>query len=157
MFEMKMAMAEDAELIAVQRCRMFAEMGWPNDERMQAMAENFVPWVRAKLNDGSYLGWLVSSDGRVVGGGGMLLMDFPPHWRDARPMRAYLLNFYVEPEFRGRGLAQGLLKAAVEEAKRREIKVVSLHASKFGKPLYERSGFEVSNEMVLWDTESFVS
>ena len=157
MFETRLATAEDAELIVEQRRRMFVEMGLPDDARMRAMMENFVPWVRAKLKDGSYLGWLTSADERVIAGGGMLLMDFPPHWRDARPMRAYLLNFYVDPEFRGRGLAQGLLKAAVEEARRREIKVVSLHASKFGKPLYERSGFEISNEMVLWDTESFVS
>jgi len=27
--------------------------------------------------------------------------------------------------------------------------VVSLHASKFGKPLYERNGFAMSNEMLL--------
>jgi hypothetical protein len=29
------------------------------------------------------------------------------------------------------------------------MKVVSLHASTFGKPLYERNGFELSNEMIL--------
>jgi len=27
--------------------------------------------------------------------------------------------------------------------------VVSLHASKFGKPIYERNGFEPSTEMML--------
>jgi hypothetical protein len=37
----------------------------------------------------------------------------------------------------------------VEDARRRGIKVVSLHASKFGKPLYERNGFELSSEMIL--------
>jgi ribosomal protein S18 acetylase RimI-like enzyme len=79
----------------------------------------------------------------------MWLMDFPPHWMDAEPVRAYLLNFYVEPEFRGRGLASELLTTAVEDARRRGIKVVSLHASKFGKPLYERNGFEPTNEMIL--------
>lgn len=36
------------------------------------------------------------------------------------------------------------------DARRRGIKVVSLHASKFGKPLYERNGFEATNEMILW-------
>jgi len=55
----------------------------------------------------------------------------------------------VEPAFRGHGLAFELLKATVEDAQRRRIKVVSLHASKFGKPLYERNGFEPTNEMLL--------
>jgi hypothetical protein len=27
--------------------------------------------------------------------------------------------------------------------------VVSLHASEFGRPLYERNGFEATNEMML--------
>jgi predicted acetyltransferase len=52
---------------------------------------------------------------------------------------------------RGRGLARALLALAVDEAKARGIKVVTLHASKFGKPLYEQNGFEMSNEMRLRD------
>jgi len=116
---------------------------------LETMKANFVVWVRPRLQDGSYLGWLVQEGKRVVAGAGMWLMDFPPHWMDAIPLRAYLLNFYVEVEFRGHGLAYALLKTTVEDARRRGVKVVSLHASKFGKPLYERNGFELSNEMIL--------
>jgi GNAT superfamily N-acetyltransferase len=128
---------------------MFVDAGQAEDAKLQTMMENFVVWVRPRLSDGSYVGWLVEENGGVVAGAGMWLIDFPPHWMDAEPMRAYLLNFYVDPGFRGRGLAYDLLKTAVEEARRRGIKVVSLHASKFGKPLYERNGFEATNEMIL--------
>lgn len=113
------------------------------------MVGRFVPWVEERLEDGSYAGWLVVEGERVVAGAGMWVMEFPPHWRDPEPQRAYLLNFYVAPEARGRGLAFGLLKTAVEEARRRGIKVVTLHASRFGRPIYERNGFEASNEMML--------
>src|SRR5215469_2301146 len=142
MFETRMATEADAELITEQRRRMFVEMGQPDDERMQVMLRNFVPWVQERLRDGRYIGWLVTRRGEVLAGAGMLLMDFPPNWRDPEPLRAYLLNFYVEPEARGRALAYELLKTAIDEAKRRGIKVVSLHASQFGRPLYERNGFE---------------
>ena len=128
---------------------MFVDAGQAEDETMQAMMENFLTWVRPRLSDGSYVGWIVEEDGRAVAGAGMWLIDFPPHWMDAEPVRAYLLNFYVDPAFRGRGLAYDLLTTAVEDARRRGIKVVSLHASKFGKPLYERDGFEPTNEMIL--------
>jgi ribosomal protein S18 acetylase RimI-like enzyme len=111
---------------------------------------NFIPWVRAKLIDGSYVGWLTEQDGCVVAGAGMMLMDFPPHWMDPQPVRAYLLNVYVEPEFRRRGLASHLLEMAVKDAHRRGIRVVSLHASKFGRPLYALNGFAPTNEMILW-------
>ena len=149
MFETRLATVADAGLIAEQRCRMFVDAGQGDGVSLDAMKANFEVWVRPRLEGGSYIGWLVQEDERVVAGAGMWLMDFPPHWMDAMPLRAYLLNFYVEPEFRGHGLAYALLKASVEEARRRGIKVISLHASKFGKPLYERNGFGVSNEMLL--------
>ena len=76
-------------------------------------------------------------------------MDFPPHWMDAEPVRAYLLNFYVAPDARGRGLAETMLRTALDEARRRGIGVVSLHASRMGRPIYERNGFEGTNEMLL--------
>jgi GNAT superfamily N-acetyltransferase len=149
MLETRLAAEVDAELITEQRRRMFVEMGQPDDDRMQVMLRNFVPWVRERLKDGRYVGWLVTEGKGTVAGAGMLLMDFPPHWRDPEPQRAYLLNFYVAPEARGRGLAYGLLRTAIDEAKRRGIRVVSLHASQFGRPLYERNGFEATNEMML--------
>jgi GNAT superfamily N-acetyltransferase len=129
---------------------MFAEAGLADEAAMVPMIERFVPWVRAKLDDGSYVGWLTEDDGELVAGAGMWVMEFPPHFMDEDPRRAYLLNFYVAPAMRGRGLARELLARATAEAKARGIKVVSLHASKFGRPLYERSGFVQSNEMLLF-------
>jgi GNAT superfamily N-acetyltransferase len=150
MFETRLAGAEDAELVAHQRMRMFVDAGQAEEgAAMLRMMENFVAWVRPRLQYGSYVGWLVEEGVRAVAGAGMWLMDFPPHWMDAEPVRAYLLNFYVDPEFRGRGLAYELLKTAVDDARRRGIKVVSLHASQFGRPLYERNGFEGTSEMML--------
>lgn len=146
----RLAGVEDAELIAYQRRRMFVDAGQAEDgpamERMQA---NFGEWVRPRLQAGSYIGWIVEEGEAAVGGAGMWLMDFPPHWMDPEPVRAYLLNFYVDPAMRGRGLAYRLLKMSVEEARSRGVKVVSLHASKFGRPIYERNGFEPSTEMML--------
>jgi GNAT superfamily N-acetyltransferase len=144
-----MATVEDARLIAGQRRRMFAESGQADAETMGRMEENFVAWVRPRLADGSYLGWLMEEDGRVVAGAGLWLMDFPPHWMDAEPVRGYLLNFYTEPTHRGRGIAGQMLEVTVGEARRRGIGVVSLHASKFGRPIYERNGFAGTNEMML--------
>ncbi len=128
---------------------MFTDAGQAEGVPLDPVKANFIAWVQPKLLDGSYVGWMVQEGERVVAGAGMWLMDFPPHWMDAAPLRAYLLNFYVEPEFRGHGLAYALLKTTVEDARRRGIKVVSLHASKFGKPLYERNGFEPTTEMWL--------
>jgi ribosomal protein S18 acetylase RimI-like enzyme len=153
MFETRLATEADAELISEQRRRMFVDSSLSNDARLKEVTEKFVPWVRERLVDGRYVGWLTAEDGRVVAGAGVLFMDFPPHWMDPEPVRAYLLNVYVEPEFRGRGLARELLEIAVKDAQQRGIKVMSLHASTFGRPLYERNGFKSTNEMILWSEE----
>src|SRR6185437_2080992 len=157
MFETRVATEADAELISEQRRRMFVDSAQASEARLQEVADKFVPWVRERLIDGRYVGWLTEENGRVVAGAGLLFMDFPPHWMDPEPVRAYLLNVYVDPAFRGRGLAKELLKIAMNDAKRRGIKVMSLHASEFGRPLYERNGFKSTNEMILWSEADVVS
>ena len=149
MAEIRRARVADAEAIGRQRVRMFVDAGVAVESEMGTMVSNFVPWVRAKLGDGSYAGWLVEGRGGLVAGAGLWAMEWPPHFLDAAPRRGYLMNFYVAPELRRQGLGRKLLDMAVGEAKARRIKVVTLHASKFGKPLYELSGFVMSNEMRL--------
>lgn len=156
MFETRLATEADAELISEQRYRMFVDSTQVNDVRLKEVTEKFVPWVRERLIDGRYVGWLTAEDGRVVAGAGVLFMDFPPHWMDPEPVRAYLLNVYVDPAFRGRGLAKELLEVAMNDARQRGIKVMSLHASEFGRPLYERNGFKSTNEMILWSEADVV-
>jgi GNAT superfamily N-acetyltransferase len=68
---------------------------------------------------------------------------------DTAPLRAYLLNFYTVPEARGRGYAKQILEAAVTECRTRGPRVITLHASRFGRPIYERFGFTASTEMML--------
>ena len=147
------ALPSDAELLAHQRLRMFVDAEVHFTVEPETMAAAFVPWVRARLEDGTYAGWIAEEDDRAVGGAGLWVMDWPPHFLDAEPRRAYLLNFYVAPQARRRGLARAFLALAVDEAKARGIKVVTLHASKFGRPLYEQHGFKSSTEMMLREIE----
>jgi hypothetical protein len=49
MFETRLATVEDAELIARQRRNMFVDAGQADNAELQPMMENFVRWVRPKL------------------------------------------------------------------------------------------------------------
>ena len=153
MFEIRLATPEDAELIGRQRRNMFVDAGQPDDERMAAMEQAFIPWLVDRMTKDAYVGWLASEDGVMAGGAGLWLMDFPPHFLHVEPLRGYLLNFYTAPAFRGRGLAKTLLQMSVAEANRRGCSVVTLHASKFGRPIYEKNEFRQTNEMMLKGAE----
>jgi len=139
----------DAELITRQRHQMFADNDLATDAAYAEMDANFLPWVTERLADGRYVGLFLEEDGVVLAAGGIFYMDFPPHFLDPAPIRAYLLNFYTAPQARGRGFANQLLKTCVDECHAHNVRVITLHASKFGKPIYEKFGFVHHNEFAL--------
>jgi len=139
----------EAGVIGAQREAMFQAVG-KDQAALDAMREPFLKWVAPKLADGSYLGWAVECDGRVVGGAGLMVLDWPPHYlhpTDAR--RGYVLNVYVEDEHRGHGLARRLVEGTYEGARELGIRYLVLHASEMGRPVYEKMGWTDTNEMVL--------
>jgi ribosomal protein S18 acetylase RimI-like enzyme len=149
------ATASDAALIAAHRRAMFATMGGTRDADLDAMTRSFEPWVKRMIGEGRYAGWIICDGGRPVASAGLFIMDWPPHPFDpGGERRGYVLNVYVEPQYRRRGLAHDLTEMCMNEARRREIRVVTLHASDAGRPVYESMGFKASKEMMYVAAES---
>ena len=146
---LRRATVADAPLITRHRHLMFADNDLATEAAYNVMDLAFEPWVRERLADGRYVGLFLEEDEKLLAACGIFFMDFPPHHLDPNPVRAYLLNFYTAPEARGRGLATQLLQHAVDECHKANVRVITLHASKFGKPIYEKSGFTQNNEMIL--------
>jgi GNAT superfamily N-acetyltransferase len=112
------------------------------------MAGSFRRWLSPRLTDGRYCGFIAEQDGRPVGGAGLLELDWPPH--PAHPSdcrRGYVLNVFIEPEYRHRGIARHLLAATETEFTRRNIGYAVLHTTALGRPLYESTGWKPSPEM----------
>jgi ribosomal protein S18 acetylase RimI-like enzyme len=142
----------DAELLAAHRHAMFAEMGKSDGPALDAMRRNFVPWVERMIGAGKYIGWIVEENERPAASAGFFELEWPPHPLDpASEHRGYLLNFWVEPEYRGRGLARELVRKTLAESRRRGIRVTALHASDAGRRVYEPMGFKATNEMYFVD------
>jgi GNAT superfamily N-acetyltransferase len=153
---LRRATSVDAATITAQRHQMFADNELATETAYATMDLNFEPWVRERLTDGRYVGlFLEEAAGAVersttlLAACGIFFGDFPPHFLDPNPIRAYLLNFYTAPEARGRGLATELLQHAVDECRKANVRIITLHASKFGRPIYEKFGFTQNNEMIL--------
>ena len=129
MLKTRMATVSDAALITHHRRRMFVDAGRADNPVLAVMAEAHEPWVAKEIAAERYLGWITEDDGKPVAGAGLLLLDWPPHPLDPRStQRGYLLNVYVEPEYRRRRLASNLIEMALAEARRRYIRVVALHS-----------------------------
>lgn len=148
MLKTRQATVSDAALITRHRRRMFVDAGRADTPVLSVMADAHEPWVAKEIAAERYLGWITEDDGTPVAGAGLLLLDWPPHPLDPRStQRGYLLNVYVEPEYRRRKLASNLIEMALAEARRRYIRVVALHSTEEGRRLYEANGFRSTNEM----------
>jgi GNAT superfamily N-acetyltransferase len=144
------ALPDESAIILHQRRSMFSDMGEGTVEELDRMVEVAGPWLDRARADGSYHHWLAVDDlGRVAGGGGVLLCPWPANPRDSCTQRAVILNVYTEPEFRKQGIARQIMLAILDWVKERGFHAVNLHASKEGRRLYEKLGFEATNEMRL--------
>ena len=150
MLETRPASTADSALIAAHRRAMFASMGGFEDSVLDEVRRSAEPWTARLIEEGKYQGWITADEGCPIASAGMLILDWPPHPLDPTgETRAYLLNVFVEPDHRRCGLARSLLDLCLFEARRRNIRVVSLHASREGASLYAQLGFKTSNEMLF--------
>ncbi len=112
------------------------------------MTAHFRPWLAARLEDGSYFGFVAEDGGTAVAGIGLSVLPWAPspfHPTDDR--RGYILNVYVEPSHRRQKLGGHLMKLGEEEFRRRGIGFVTLHATEAGRSLYQTLSWTPTPEM----------
>jgi ribosomal protein S18 acetylase RimI-like enzyme len=146
-FAVRHATTEDINTLVAHRRAMFVDMGYRDKRALDSMAAKCHAWLLTRMNRGEYLAWLaIAPDQSIVAGAGLWLMDWPPHMIGSGP-RGNILNVYTAVEFRRRGLAGELIRAAMQWCRSNGVDVVVLHASPDGRRLYESMGFVGSNEM----------
>jgi ribosomal protein S18 acetylase RimI-like enzyme len=147
----------DLPLLAGHRAAMFRDMGKLRPEAEPALIQATVDHLRDALPRGEYMGWVAengSSPPESIGGAGVQLRPMLPRPRStgeeiALGPEAIILNVYVEPAWRRRGVAEALMWAVLSALAERKIGRVVLHSSDDGRRLYERLGFVPTSEMLL--------
>ncbi len=148
-FTIRAATPADLDVVMHHRRSMFADMGSGDREALDAMEATSRPLFAKALAEGSYRGWLAEEGGRVVAGGGIIMLTYHSSPRDPRPQRAWIVNMYTEPSHRRRGLARRLMEEMIRWCRAQRMTAVYLHASDEGRALYESLGFTSTNEMSL--------
>lgn len=156
-FTVRQATARDIPLLAHHRSAMFRDMGQLETDQEQPLQEATASYLRDALPSGHYLAWVAedtAAPDTVIGGAGVQLRSILPRPRlETRDLEfgpeAIVLNVYVEPKWRRRGVADALMRALLTSLAERGIQRIVLHASADGRRLYERLGFVLTNEMRL--------
>ncbi|MCD6073674.1 MAG: GCN5-related N-acetyltransferase [Rhodospirillales bacterium] len=137
----------DLELICAHREGHFVSAGHDRAD-LKPMIDGFRDWLRPRLADKSYFGWIIERDGRPIAGLGMMIVDWPPHpSHPAQDRRGYVLNMYVDPDHWHGGLGQRLMDMARNEAAALGLDYITVHATPRNQPVYQASGWVPTTEL----------
>lgn len=154
----RLATVADAAIIAEHRAQMFYDMGRLVEELVEPMKIATIEYLQRTIPVGEYVGWLVyelENPSCIVAGAGVLIRQIAPfatidasgNRRIAQGKQGLVVNVYVHPSVRRRGLATLVMNEILAWSSRERIDRLVLHASEQGKPLYEKLGFVMTNEM----------
>jgi len=149
-YVLRKATLADAAVIARQRRLMFDAMRrLPHHEGEELEAAIRLYLERAMPAE-TYHAWLIEHDRVPVAGGGIQLRTLMPRPGYVRgEPEGLILSMWTDPEHRRRGLGRRIVDAILAWGRANGVTRFTLHASDDGRPLYERYGFEPTNEMRL--------
>jgi GNAT superfamily N-acetyltransferase len=148
---LRVATVRDLATLVRHRRKMWEELRDFSPAELDRHDVDYRRWVRREMARGKFLA-LVVDDGanRTVGSGGLWLMPSQPRPGPlGRGEWPYILSMYTEPGYRGHGIASRIVRRMIAWSRARGYRRLVLHASRFGRPVYERLGFEAGSEMRL--------
>src|SRR3954451_22021195 len=93
----RQATAVDIPHLVHHRKAMFAEMGKGGAGELEKMGVTTAAYLRESMPAGGYHAWLAeTADGRIAGGVGIAIAQWPGSPDDQSPRRGWVLNVYTE-------------------------------------------------------------
>ncbi|MDO5337902.1 MAG: GNAT family N-acetyltransferase [Eubacteriales bacterium] len=150
-FTYKKAGLNDIELLVKTRIEVLGAANHLGDEADMSVVEyQSREYYKEALTAGTHIAYLVFDEKRFIGTGGISFFRVMPTYHNPTGWKAYIMNMYTKSDYRRKGIAYHTLEILVEEAKKRDVKHISLEATDMGRPLYERYGFtKMDHEMEL--------
>jgi GNAT superfamily N-acetyltransferase len=114
-------------------------------------------WMRERLREGGrWRCWIAEQGHALVGSVWVQLIEKIPNPVAEAEYHAYVTNFYVREEVRGKGTGTMLLSEVLEWCKSQDVQAVILWPTRRSRALYERQGFSVRADilslmMEAWD------
>jgi GNAT superfamily N-acetyltransferase len=147
MYSYRSVTNQDIEVICSHRERMFLEAGHP-EQLLALMTQHYRPWMESLLQARMYYGRVAQIDESIVGSIGWMKVPWPPHpMHPEQSERGYVLNLFVEPVHRGKGIARSLMAYVDTEFLGQGIEYCILHSTPMARSMYEKMGWKGTSEM----------
>lgn len=129
------------QLVRLRLAYLTDDFGTLSDEQIMQLQKELPAYFQHHLQN-DLLAFVARDDeGTIVSCAWLLLVSKPPSPRFPRGRTGVLFNVYTDPDHRRQGLAKRVMGSLIEEAYRRQLDVLELHATDDGYPLYLVLGF----------------
>jgi ribosomal protein S18 acetylase RimI-like enzyme len=147
----KKAGLDQLDLLVSTRVEVLRAANRLNDDvDMSGVERQSREYYAKALADGTHTAYLAFDGDEFVGAGGVSYYRVMPTYHNPTGWKAYIMNMYVRPDYRRRGVATHMLDLLVADARSRGIDCITLEATDMGRPLYEKYGFApMKHEMEL--------
>ncbi len=134
--------------------------GFGEDVDLDALSHATRRYFIRKMPSGDYSAWVALArpaaspelrgrlHAKVIGTAGMFLVDRLPGPNAAPAREGRLINVYVTEGWRGRGVANALIGACIESARRADVHRILVDDTPRGRAIYERAGFTMVNSIM---------
>lgn len=137
------ATTEHINWIIRHRLEMFRSMGW-TDENLVITEKITRKFLERDWTDNPEV-LIALVENEVAGGVAINYSLMLPDNRNLTGKCAYIMNMYVEPEYRNKGIATQLMEKVLDICKEKGVGKISLHATDMGERIYSNLGFEKSD------------
>ena len=135
----------DIEQLAEIRKKQIQDEGQEPDTDID---EDLRRFFSEKMKSGELIEWVAEDEGRIIATAAIMFMDYPPAYTNPTGRKAYIANMYTADEYRGQGLAGALMEKLEEEAEKRGLTTMVLHASVMGRKTYAKYGYHETDTVM---------
>ena len=133
----------DVGIITRMRIQMLDEVtDEPLPEALESSVHHF---ILKHMMDRTCLGVVAEQDGEVIADAVIYLFETMPDEVNVQGLTAMLYNVYTVPAYRGQGIMARMLPEVIRLAKEAGAAELKMSAEKKAIPLYERMGFQISD------------
>lgn len=134
---------DDIDILMDWRMRVIKEVfDLPDGYDMSAMRQANLQYYWTNLPSHRHIAVIADLDGEPVGCGGLCLYDEMPSPENPHGQCGYLMNIYVTPALREKGIGTEIVKWLAKEARKHGCGRVFLETTEAGLHVYQEIGFK---------------
>jgi GNAT superfamily N-acetyltransferase len=134
---------EHVEMVTELRMALLSELGeLSSEEEMEPLRRATRQFLARQPTTGRHFTSIAEEAGKLVGIASLEVFERLPYPGNLSGREGYVLNVYAEPAYRNQRVASSLVGDLVGLARREGVGRLWLHASAYGRGVYEAAGFE---------------